>query len=57
MMLTVTAFLSLQQTFSKHSADRSEPVPRVRIDGEASAAILEPIRSITDAYLLGLGRA
>jgi hypothetical protein len=29
----------------------------VRIDVEKSAAILEPIRSITDAHFLGVGRA
>jgi hypothetical protein len=29
----------------------------VRIDEEILAAILKPIRSITDAHLLGLGRA
>jgi len=55
-VLTVAGFLGPQQTFSGHSADRSEAGSLVRIDGEVSAVIHEPIRAVTEAQLLRLGR-
>jgi hypothetical protein len=59
-MMTVTGFLSLQQTFSRHSADRSVAVSLVRLDGRNRPAILELIRGhhhISDSQFLRLGRA
>ena len=56
-MVTVAGFLSPQQTFCRHSADRSEAGSLVRIDWEVSPGIQEPIRAIAEAQLLRLGGA